>query len=254
MRSPPPQLYWGGVSPSPSKSRLGEEWPGYQQILLRGSIVTLNVGPVGLAESLAALAPILALRPVAVLLQEAHVPAHRLKEMRALMHKHFPAYCLFTGRKARLGGRIDLITLIHVRMAARASLLDVTAQFAPIAERAPEALARAHFVRVSDPEGKVSLLLGNVHQHQAQESAQQTAVLELIQRVVERWGPESQHVIIGGDWNASLKERIGYSSGSATETADARLGAWARGTGLVYAAPESFTWGAGTKQDRKSVV
>ena len=45
----------------------------------------------------------------------------------------------------------------------------MTAQFAPIAVLAPEALAQALFVRVSDPEGKVSLLLGNVHQHQAQE-------------------------------------------------------------------------------------
>ena len=55
-------------------------------------------------------------------------------------------------------------------------------------------------------------------------------------------------MIIGGDWNASLKDLIGYSPGSATAAADARLGEWARETGLVYAAPESFTWGAGTKQ------
>ena len=127
---------------------------------VRGSIVTLNVGPVGLAESLAALAPIRALRPVAVLLQEAHVPTHRLQEMNGLMHKHLPANCLFTGRKARLGGKVDLITLIHARMAARVSLLDVASQFAPIAEQTPEALARAHFFLVSDPEGRVSLLLG----------------------------------------------------------------------------------------------
>ena len=57
-------------------------------------------------------------------------------------------------------------------------------------------------------------------------------------------------VIIGGDWNASLKDRIGYSgsSGSATAAADARLGSWARETGLVYADPGSFTWGAGIRQ------
>ena len=58
-------VYEGGSS----RARLGEDWPGYQQMLLRETIVTLNVGPIGLAESLTALTPILALRPVAVLLQ-----------------------------------------------------------------------------------------------------------------------------------------------------------------------------------------
>lgn len=133
-------------------------------MLLRGSIATLIVGPVALAESLPPLAPVLALRPVAGLLQEAHVPQDRFRETRALRHKHFPAYGLFTCRRARLGGKVDVITLVHVRMAARASLLDVTAQFTPAAERAPEALAREHFVLVRNPEGTVSMLLGNIHQ------------------------------------------------------------------------------------------
>jgi hypothetical protein len=63
------------------------------------------MGPVGLASSLPALAPILAVLPAAVLLQEAHVPATQLQSMRALKHKHFPAYCLFASRKARSGGQ-----------------------------------------------------------------------------------------------------------------------------------------------------
>ena len=54
------------------------------------------------------------------------MPTSRLQEMRTLMQKHFPAYCLFAGMKARMGGKVDLITLVHVRMAARASLLYVT--------------------------------------------------------------------------------------------------------------------------------
>ena len=70
---------------------------------------------------------------------------------------------------------------------------------------------------------------------------QQAAVLELIHRVIEHWGPESQHVIIGGNWNESLKDRIGYSSGSATAAAeslaDPRLGAWSREMGLSVHSP-----------------
>ena len=70
----------------------------------------------------------------------------------------------------------------------------------------------------------------------------------MIQRVIDRWGPECTPVIMGGDWNASSKDRIGYASGSATAAADARLGAWTRQTGLTYAGPESFTWGTGSRQ------
>ena len=136
---------YGGANPSPSESQLGDDWPGYRQMLLRGMIMiaTPNVGPIGLAESLAALAPALAMRPIAVLLQEAHVPTSRLQDMCALIHKHFPAYCPFTGRKARVSGKVDLITLFHVRMAATAPLVDMTAHFASIAEQAPEALPRS---------------------------------------------------------------------------------------------------------------
>jgi hypothetical protein len=117
---------------------------GLQRALTRGTIISLNVGPVGLASSLPALAPILAVRPVAVLLQEAHVPASQLQSMRALIHKHFPAYCLFASRKARSGGKIDIVTLVHIKMAARASLLDISKEFAPLAEQAPEALSLIH--------------------------------------------------------------------------------------------------------------
>ena len=110
--------------------------------------MTLNVGPVGLACSLAALAPILEMRPVAVLLQEAHVPAAQLQSMRALFHRHFPAYSLFASRKTRAGGKIDVVTPVHVKMAARASLVDVGKEAAPVVGQAPEVLARLHFVRI----------------------------------------------------------------------------------------------------------
>ena len=83
------------------------------------------------------------------------------------MHQSFQAYCLFTSRKARAGGKVDAITLVHIGMAASASLLDISREFAPIAGQAPEALARVHFVRLLDPEGQVALFLGNVHQYQA---------------------------------------------------------------------------------------
>jgi hypothetical protein len=203
------------------------------------------VGPVGLASSLPALAPILAVRLVAVLLQEAHVPATQLQSMRALIHKHFSAYCLFASLKARSGGKIDIVTLVHIKMAARASLLDISKEFAPLAQQAPEALARVHFVRILDPEGQAAVLLGNIHQYQARESMPQAAVLSLIQRVIARWGADSQHVIVGGDWNACLAPRLGYAIETVTSATDAQ---WAREAELSYIPPSSHTWTDGRRR------
>jgi hypothetical protein len=53
------------------------------------------------AKAFASLSPILALRPVAVLVQEAHVPAARLPAVRRQLHKHFPAYRIFVNRNAQ---------------------------------------------------------------------------------------------------------------------------------------------------------
>ena len=235
--------------PSPAASvDASDDEEGYQRMLTSGTIASINVGPIGLASSFAALGPVLARRPIAVLIQEAHVPAGQLQSLRALVHKSFPAYQVFTSRKARAGGRVDTVTLVHIRMAARASLLDVSREFAPIAGQAPEALARVHFVRLLDPEGQVALLLGNVHQYQAGDSPQQTAVLSLIKSVITRWGPVSQHVVIGGDWNASLAPREGYSVETVTGGADARLAQWLRELGLHYAAPRHPTWTDGRRQ------
>jgi hypothetical protein len=203
----------------------------------------LNVGPVGLACSLAALSPILEMRPVAVLLQEAHVPAAQLQSTRALIHRHFPAYSLFASRKTRAGGKIDVVSLVHIKMAARASLLDISKEAAPIVGQAPEALARLHSVRIMDPEGQVAVLLGNVHQAQARDSVQQAVVLAVVKRVVDRWAPHSHHVVIGGDWNASVAPRVGYAADTVTRGADARLGEWleATGNGLRRQATADFS-------------
>ena len=234
-------------SPAPDLAVPGDE-EGLQRALTRGTVVTLNVGPVGLASSFPALAPILEMRPVAVLLQEAHVPAAQLQSMRAMVHRHFPAYSLFASRKTRAGGKIDIVTLVHIKMAARASLLDISKESAPVAGLAPEALARVHFLRILDPEGQVAVLLGNVHQAQAKETMQQAAVLSLVNKVLARWGPVSQHVVIGGDWNASVAPRVGYAAETVTRAADARLAHWIGESGLSYAAPGTHTWSDGRRR------
>ena len=74
------------------------------------------------------------------------------------MHRHLPAYTLFAGRKQKGSSqsvRVQVVTLVHVYMAARASLLDVRAQYSTLEQSAPGALQQAHFVRMSDPQTDV---------------------------------------------------------------------------------------------------
>jgi len=135
-------------------------------VISSAHLVSLNVGPIGLIDSLESLGPVLALRPVALLVQEAHVSLAQLKAVRKQIHRHFPAYCVFADNHKKLAnGKIDVLTLVHVKMASRASLLDIRAQFKamPIRDQVPDALARIHFVRLLDPTGQVSILLGNLH-------------------------------------------------------------------------------------------
>ena len=63
-------------------------------------------------------------------------------------------YTVFTGRSKRLarsGTLLETVSLVHIQLAAQASLLDVTEQSAAVEETAPDVLVHAHFVRVVDP-------------------------------------------------------------------------------------------------------
>ncbi len=83
------------------------------------------------------------------MIQEEHLPVDRLAQARALVHLLLPAYSLFAGRPQKGPGRstrIQVLTLVHVYMAERWSLLDVRQQFEAVAARAPPgALQQAHF-------------------------------------------------------------------------------------------------------------
>ena len=182
---------------------------------------------------------------MAVMIQEAHLPVDRLTKARTLVHRLLPAYSLFVGRPQQGPGRptqIQVVTLVHVYMAARASLLDVRTQYAAVAESAPGALQQAHFIRMSDPRSDTTLLLGNVYQFQASQPERQAAMLELISQVITRWSDHADLTLIGGDFNASCRPRAGYAGSNVTRSADARLEEWSRQTGLSCAAPLHATW------------
>jgi ribonuclease HI len=95
---------------------------------------------------------------------------------------------------------------------------------------------------MSDPRSDTTLLLGNVYQFQASQPERQAAMLELISRVITRWSDHSDLIMIGGDFNASCRPRVGYVGSETTRSADARLEEWSRQAGLACAAPSHATW------------
>jgi endonuclease/exonuclease/phosphatase (EEP) superfamily protein YafD len=95
---------------------------------------------------------------------------------------------------------------------------------------------------MSDPRSDTTLLLGNVYQYQAAQPEQQEAMLELISLVMERWSDHTDLIMMGGDFNASCRARVGYVGSNTTRGADARLQEWCRRGGLSCAAPMQATW------------
>ena len=199
----------------------------------------------GFCESLPHLLPLFAAWPAAVLFQEAHLAPEALAGAKALVHRLLPMYAMFTGsgrRLTRSGARLQAVTLVHVQLAARASLLDVKEQAAAVEQAAPDVLAHAHFLRIIDPRSDVTLLIANCYQYQATDPILQEALLSLVTAVLVRWSSQTDHVILGGDWNASLSPRIGYAGAAPTVLADARLREWSETSALACAAPEDPTW------------
>jgi hypothetical protein len=180
---------------------------------------------------------------MAVLIQEAHLPVGRLVKARDLVHRLLPAYCLFAGGRRRRIGQVahQVVSLVHIYMAARASLLDIRTQFETVAQDAPGTLDQVHFIKMSEPHSDTTLLLGNLYQYQASQPAKQK-MLELVGRVVDRWSPGTDLVVVGGDFNASCRPRVGYVEAEVNRTADVRLNEWYQQVGLTCMAPLHATW------------
>ena len=225
----------------------------FDDVSLRAHAITLNVGPIGLRESLTNLLPLFKTNPALVLLQERNLSLSSLEQVRQITHRLLPHYCLFAGRPPRSNERrskVQVVTLVHVSLAARASLLDVAQQSVELVRVDAEALSRVHFLRLIDPRSGVTFLVANVYQYQADQLTRQSALLSFIREVIGRWQDLSDHIVVGGDFNASIQPRFGYSERSITAQADELLQAWVLQTNLTFASTTSATWFSGDDSHR----
>ena len=152
-------------------------------------------------------------------------PATILADTRRLVHRLLPVYSMFASRSESTAGNIQVVTLVHVYLAARATLLEITEQLKTVS-------------RHRRPRTGTSILAINVRQFQASQPAEQAC---------------SDAVVCGGDWNASLLPRFGYTGTKHIRLADVGLEAWSSGLGLSCAAPKEHTW-ASFDESRRTVL
>ena len=146
-------------------------------------VLTINVGPVGIRGCLEGLTDLFRSTPAVVFIQEAKLPPRAVKSLKSLAHRLLPHYCLFVGKlPSNSPGdvRHEVVTFVHLHLAARASLLEVTRQAQDPAGTSPSILlSRTHFVRTTDVYTKVSVLWGNVYAFQAGDPVCQESQWEL---------------------------------------------------------------------------
>ena len=143
------------------------------------------------------------------MLQECHVPAALLADTRRMVHQLLPAYCMFANRSKGSGNKLQVVTLVHCYLAARASLFSITEQLAAVAAAPPGLAEQVHALRLIEPRTGATLLLVNARQFQATQPTHQAALLELIRLILARWAGDADAVVVGADWNASLAARHG---------------------------------------------
>ncbi len=106
----------------------------------------------------------------------------------------------------------------------RSSLLQWSRQ--PLKQTAPDVLAHVHFIRIVDSQSLLSV--------SASAPARQAALLALVSAGLDRWASrQSDHMILGGDWNASTKPRVGYVEAPPTVNVDTLLREWSEANELA---------------------
>ena len=160
--------------------------------------------------------------------QEVKLSTATVKSFKAHAHRFLPEYALYLKTSVTSDtDRTHVATFVHHALAARGTQLDVHTMTSPDSSVSIAELAsRVQFIRTIDVHMDRSILWINLYQFQAADRVKQKALLTLISSVLEEWTHKVDHVVCGGDWNASPCARIGYSETSATNHADAALAAW----------------------------
>ena len=226
---------------------------------LQTAIHSCNVGPSGISDSLLHMLPLFKGNPGMVMVQDARLTGRSVQNFKALAHKLLPEYAIFTRTSAKTKhDTIRVVTFVHLALAARGTQIDIHKMTSPHPTCPIEDLAtRIQVIKTTDVHTETNIIWINIYQYQASQPVAQQALLDLITHVIQEWSHKVQHIICGGDFNASLSQRVGYSAASLTTSADARLSAWlstnAAPLNLQPREPNEPTW-LSPSEDHQAVL
>jgi len=211
-------------------------------------IVSLNVGRAGISKSFMQLQQIFASRPGVVMFQETWLKKSAIPRFCEFARKMVPGYSIFTkttSRECSKDENLQVITFVHGALAARSSQLEI-AQFTEECCGVPinELCTNLQCIRTTDLFTEKRILLVNIYQFQSSQHNKQKAMLHLLSKIIDRERPHVEEILIGGDWNASLEGRTGYSTDlqSDTRLADIRLQKWLEMNQLNLVNTPTWTW------------
>jgi hypothetical protein len=191
-------------------------------------VLSINVGPCGIRDSIAHILPLFRERPGVVMIQDAKLTGQSHKKFKALAHKMLPDYAVYTRSTLKENkDKTMVITFIHLGLSARGSQIDIHRMTSPDPSIPIKELAgRIQAIKTIDVHNSKIILWINIYNYQATQVAQQKALLEIFRLLVVEWGPKVDYILGGGDFNASLSQRSGYSQTTATKQADRSLQLW----------------------------
>lgn len=191
-------------------------------------VLSINVGPCGIRDSIAHILPLFREGPGVVMIQDAKLTGQSHKKFKALAHKMLPDYAVYTRSTLKENkDKTMVITFIHLGLSARGSQIDIHRMTSPDPLIPIKELAgRIQAIKTIDVHNSKSILWINIYNYQATQVAQQKALLEIFRLIVIEWGPKVDYILGGGDFNASLSPRDGYSLTTATKQADRALQLW----------------------------
>jgi hypothetical protein len=211
-------------------------------------IISLNVGRAGICKSFMQLQQIFASRPGVVMFQETWLKKSALSRFCIFARKLVPGYSVFAKTATQDCSKDDIlqvITFVHGALSARSTQLELS-QFAEECCGIPtrELCTNLQCIRTTDLFTEKRILFVNIYQFQSARHNQQKAMLHLLSQIIKRERPHVDEILIGGDWNASLETRMGYSTDlqSDTQLADIRLKKWIEVNQLNLINTPSWTW------------
>lgn len=229
------------------------DYPAAQTI-----IFSANVGPSGIRDSILHLLPLFIQNPGVVMIQDARLTASSTKSFCNFANKLLPEYALFTRTSFKANHEeVKVVTFVHRALAARGTQVDISKLISTNSTCSVRELAsRLQVIKTTDVHTDTVIMWMNIYNYQSKQHSEQKALLDLIKMLVAEWGPKVQHIVCGGDWNASISPRLGYTADSLTNTADMRLSTWLKSNPMntlnMVESPDP-TW-CSQSQDQSAVL